>query len=297
MKNLSRKPFMLMLKDESGEVSAIKLDSTLVNSDNALIVLDEYNDTCWTWIGSRVNMPTRMHAIRIARGLQKSGYKVGITTIGLAASRFVEMNEKDESDQDVANNIAEFRAVLEGRWSFDDGVLAYKGETKAAEPIAGAPKKKILPEPEPVISTPKPKYEEPIAGAPKKKILPEPEPVISTPKPKYEEPIAGAPKPAPVLVAETVKDEPSVAPQAPSASLAEKKIAYLMLSVTRNSELVYTERFQRSGKQGLKIESPGVMVIEAVIDGNDLTITPGDFGGSDIGLKIKSEYEGLASKL
>ena len=263
---------MLMLKDESGEVTAVKLDTTLVNSDNALIVLDEYNDTCWTWIGSRVDMPTRMHAIRIARGLQKSGHKVGITTIGLATSRFVEMMEKDESDQDVANNIAEFRAVLDGRWSFDDGVLAYKGETKAAEPIAGAPKKKILPEPEPVSSAPKPKYEEPIAGAPR-------------------------PKPAPVLVAETVEDEPSITPPAPSASLAEKKMAYLMLSVTRNSELVYTERFQRSGKHGLKIESPGVMVIEAVIDGNDITITPGDFGGSDIGLKIKSEYEGLASKL
>jgi hypothetical protein len=94
-----------------------------------------------------------------------------------------------------------------------------------------------------------------------------------------EEPIAGAPPPA------------------PSASLAEKKMAYLMLSVTRNSELVYTERFERGGKSGLKIESPGVMVIEAILDGNDLTISPGDFGGSDIARKIKSEYEGLSSKL
>jgi len=86
-------------------------------------------------------------------------------------------------------------------------------------------------------------------------------------------------------------------PPAPSASLAEKKMAYLMLSVTRNSELVYTERFEKRGKTGLKIESPGVMVIEAVVDGNDLTISPGDFGGSEIAKKIKSEYEGLASKL
>ena len=262
MKTLSRKPFMLMLKDDSGEVNAVKLDSSLVNSDNALIVLDEYNDTCWAWVGRRVSMPTRMHTLRIARGLQKSGHQVGITTIGMAAKRFVEMMEKDDSEQDVANKIAEFRGVLEGRWSFDDGVLAYKGEPKGTEPIAGAPTKKTLPGPEP------------IAGAPK-------------------------PKPTPTVIAETVSEEPAAkpTPPAPSASLAEKKMAYLMLSITRNSELVYTERFERGGKSGLKIESPGVMVIEAVLDGNDLTINPGDFGGSDIALKIKSEYEGLARKL
>ena len=272
MKTLSRKPYMLMLRDDSGEISTVKLDTALVNSDNAIIVLDEYNDACWAWVGRNVNMPTRMHALRIARGLQKSGHQVGITTIGMASDRFVEMMEKDDADQDVANRIAEFRGALEGRWAFDDGVLAYKGEPKVEEPIAGAPKKKIIPEPEP-------------------------EPVIKAPEPEAEpEPIAGAPepKPKPTLVAETVEDMP---PPAPSVSLAEKKMAYLMLSVTRNSELVYTERFERGGKPGLKIESPGVMVLEAVIDGNDLTITPGDFGGSDMGRKIKSEYEGLASKL
>ncbi|MFW9796804.1 MAG: hypothetical protein ACFFE2_07185 [Candidatus Thorarchaeota archaeon] len=276
MKTLSRKPFMLMLRDDSGEITTVKLDPTLVNSDNALIVLDEYNDTCWAWVGRNVPMPTRMHALRIARGLQKSGYQVGITTIGLAASRFVEMMEKDDSDQEVANNIAEFRGAIDGRWAFDDGVLAFRGEAKKAEPIAGAPTKKILPEvePEPAVKLQKPEAEpEPIAGAPKLKPKPEPEPT---------------------LVAETIAESP---PPAPSASLAEKKMAYLMLSVTRNSDLVYTERFERGGKSGLKIESPGIMVIEAVLDGNDLTITPGDFGGSDIGKKIKSEYEGMASKL
>ncbi len=304
MKNLSRKPFMLMLKDDSGEVNAVRLDSNLVNSDNALIVLDEYNDTCWAWVGRRVAMPTRMHTLRIARGLQKSGHQVGITTIGLATTRFVEMMEKDDSDQDVANNIAEFRGALEGRWSFDDGVLAYKGETTPSSSIAGAPTKKTLPDSEPVAEVPRPKpaFTEPIAGAPKPKPKYD-EPIAGAPKPKpvYDEPIAGAPKPkpAPTLFAETVKEEPAVKPPppAPSASLAEKKIAYLMLSITRNSELVYTERFDRKGKYGLKIESPGVMVIEAVLDGNELIITPGDFGGSDIALKIKSEYEGLARRL
>jgi hypothetical protein len=281
MKNLSRDPYMLMLRDDSGEISAVKLDSALVNSDNAIIVLDEYNDTCWAWVGRNVSMPTRMHSLRIARGLQKSGHQVGITTIGMASARFVEMLEKDDGDQDVANKIAEFRGALEGRWSFEDGVLAHKGAPKVEEPIAGAPKKKILPEPEP----------EPVIRAPEP--MPEPEPIAGAPKPK----------PKPTLVAETVEDISPPAtvedmpPRAPSVSLAEKKMAYLMLSITRNSELVYTERFEQGGKPGLKIESPGVLVLEAVIDGNDLTITPGDFGGSDMGRKIKSEYEGLASKL
>ena len=99
MKTLSRKQFMVMLKDDSGEVNAVKLDSNLVNSDNAIIVLDEYNDTCWVWVGRNVSMPTRMHALRIARGLQKSGFQVGTTTIGMASKRFVEMMEKDDSDQ------------------------------------------------------------------------------------------------------------------------------------------------------------------------------------------------------
>ena len=304
MKTLSRKPFMVMLKDDSGEVNAVKLDPVLVNSDNAIIVLDEVNDACWAWVGRNVSMPTRMHALRIARGLQKSGYQVGITTIGMASKRFVEMMEKDDSDQDVANSIAEFRGALEGRWAFDDGVLAYKGEAKVAEPIAGAPKGKKILDPEPIAGAPKPKpkYDEPIAGAPKAKPVYD-EPIAGAPKtkPVYDEPIAGAPEPkqVPEIVAETVREEITTPtpPPAPSASLAEKKMAYLMLSVTRNSELVYTERFEKRGKTGLKIESPGVMVIEAIVDGNDLTISPGDFGGSDIARKIKAEYEGLASKL
>ncbi|MFX1484480.1 MAG: hypothetical protein ACFFCP_14980 [Promethearchaeota archaeon] len=268
MKNLSRKPFMLMLKDDSGEVDAVRLDISLVNSDNAIIVLDEFNDTCWVWIGRRVNMPTRMHALRIARGLQKSGHQIGVTTIGMASSRFVEMMEKDDSDQNVANAIAEFRTALEGRWSFDDNVLAFKGEAKAAEPIAGAPTKKLLP--------------------------PEPEPAPRVPL---------EPTPTPTLVAETVPEPtPAVSTvteptPAVSASLAEKKMAYLMLSVTRNSDLVYTERFEKEGKKGLKIESPGIMVIEAVFDGDDLRITPHDFGGSETGMKIKAEFEGLARRL
>lgn len=266
MKNLSRQPYLLMLRDDSGEVSAIPLDAGLVNSDNALIVLDEYNDTCWAWIGRSVNMPTRMHALRIARGIQKSGHKVGVTTIGLASSKLVEMMEKDDSDQDVANAIAEFRSVLEGKWSFDDVVLAHKGEVKAAaEPIAGAPKQKTV----------KPESEaEAMAGAPKLK---------------------STPKPAPTLVAETLVESPSAT--AVSASIAEKKMAYLMLSITRNSDLVYTERFEKEGKKGLKIESPGVMVIEALFDGDYLMITPKDFGGTETGTKIKTEFEGLVKRL
>ena len=109
-----------MLKDDSGELSHIKLDPGLVNSENAIIVLDEINDTCWVWIGRNVNMPTRMHALRMGKSVQKSGYKIGVTTIGMASARLVEMLKKDDSDHEVASNIAEFKATISGRWSFED---------------------------------------------------------------------------------------------------------------------------------------------------------------------------------
>ena len=94
---------------------------------------------------------------------------------------------------------------------------------------------------------------------------------------------------------QTVVEAPP--PIAVSASLAEKKMAYLMLSVTRNSDLVYTERFEKAGKKGLKIESPGIMVIEAVFDGDYLQISPKDFGGTDTATKIKTEFESLVKRL
>jgi hypothetical protein len=60
---------------------------------------------------------------------------------------------------------------------------------------------------------------------------------------------------------------------------------------------VYTERFERDGKMGVKIEAPGVMVIEAIQDGDSLKIEPAEFGDSDDAAKIKSEYESWVGKL
>jgi len=259
MKQLSRKAFMLMLKDDSGEVKPIPLDVGQVNSDNALIVLDEYNDKCWVWIGRNVSMPTRMHAIRMGRGIQKSGFKIGVTTIGLATSNIVEMMEKDDTDAEVASAIMSFKSVLDTKWSFDDKVLAFKRETAhSEEPIAGAPTKKYVPEPEPII-TAKTVREEP----------------VRTPPPRTSPP-------------------PTIAP---SMTIAEKKAAYLMMAIVKNSDIVYTERIVKAGDKGLKIEVPGVMVIEAIMRGNDLSISPGDFGGSEAAQKIKSEFVGLIKTL
>ncbi|MGY5870979.1 MAG: hypothetical protein RTV72_01900 [Candidatus Thorarchaeota archaeon] len=262
MKQLSRKAFMLMLKDDSGEVNPILLDVAQVNSDNAIIVLDEYNDTCWVWIGRGVKMPTRMHALRIARGLQKSGFKIGVTTIGLATSRFVEMMEKDDTDPDIASAIVSFRGVLDERWSFDDKVLAFKKDAAAA----AAP-------------------QEPIAGAPTKKTLPDPEPTLEA-ETAYEEPAREAVSPP----------TPTLAPKK-LITMADKKVAYLMLAVSNNSEIFYTEKFERGGETGLKIEVPGVMVVEALMRGTQLSISPGDFGGSEDALKIKSDFTEMVKDL
>lgn len=259
MKQLSRKAFMLMLRDDSGDVSPIQLDVGQVNSDNAIIVLDEYNDTCWVWIGRNVSMPTRMHALRMGRGIQKSGFKIGVTTIGLATEKIVEMMEKDDTDSEVASAIMAFKDVLNAKWSFDDKVLAFKRETgQTEEPIAGAPTKKYVPEPESAI-------------------------VAETIREEPVRPVTPKPSPAPMVT--------------PSMTLAEKKAAYLLISIMKHSEIVYTEKITKGGDEGFKIEVPGVLVIEAMTKGNDLTIAPGDFGGSDAALKIKSEFVELVKTL
>ncbi len=260
MKQMSRKAFMLMLQDDSGELSPIRLDVGQVNSDNALIVLDEYNDTCWVWIGRSVNMPTRMHALRMGRSIQKSGFKIGVTTIGLASSKIVEMMEKDDTDPDIASAIVSFKGVLDDKWSFDDKVLAFKKEAgvgASPEPIAGAPTKKTIPEPAPEL-TAETVYEEPARDAARPPTPPTPKKIIT---------------------------------------MAEKKVAHLMLAVSNNADIFYTEKFERGGDIGLKIEVPGVMVLEAIMRGAQLSISPGDFGGSEEALKIKTAFTDMVKDL
>jgi len=255
---------MLMLSDDSGELSPVRLDIGLVNADNALIVLDEFNDTCWVWIGRHVSMPTRMHAIRMARGIQKSGFKIGVTTIGLASGKLIEMMEKDDTDPEVASAIMSFKSILDYRWSFDDKVLAYKKDVAVAttEPIAGAPIKRREPEPESTLTS--------------QTVRDEPVGYRYTP-PKAE--------PAP----------PST--PGPAVTLADKKAGYLMMATIKNSDIVYTEKIERSGTPGMKIEVPGVMVIEVLLKDNEISITPGDFGGSEAALKIKSDFTKMVKTL
>ncbi|MDH4214266.1 MAG: hypothetical protein OEV85_10125 [Candidatus Thorarchaeota archaeon] len=264
MKTLSRKPFLLMLSDDSGELAPVRLDVGLVNADHALIVLDEYNDTCWLWIGRHVSMPTRMHATRMARSIQKSGFKIGVTTIGLASGKLIEMMEKDDTDPEVASAIMSFKTILDYKWSFDDKFLAFKKDvaTSSTEPIAGAPTKRREPEPEPVL-TARTIRDEP-AGQ------------------KYTPPKA---KPTPPLTSE------------PTVTLADKKAGYLMMATIKNSDIVYTEKIERSGTPGMKIEVPGIMVIEVLLKENEISITPGDFGGSEGALKIKSDFTKMVNTL
>ncbi len=264
VKTLSRQPFMLMLQDDSGELTPVRLDPALVRSDTAIIVLDEYSDTCWVWVGRDVNMPTRMHALRMGHALQRSGFKVGVTTIGMASSRLVEILEKDASDPEVAANIEAFKSALQGRWKFEDDVLAYDESRVPGEA------------PVPTTPTVAPSYEAP-APAPSATTPAAAEPVT------YEEP---APRPV-----------PQVTPPAEVQGGAMMKTAYLLYSIAMNTDLVYTERFERNGRTGLKVEVPGIMVIEATIDGDNLRITPPHFGDGEEAARIRAEYERLTRGL
>ena len=256
-----------MLQDDAGELSPVKLNPHLVTSDNALIVLDELNDVCWLWIGRNVNMPTRMHALRMSKSLQRSGYKIGITTIGMASSRIAEMNEKNDSDRKVTEDIAAFKAVLQGKFGFEDKYLAFPGQAKeSSELIPGSPEaaraQPQRPEPKPVVEL------KPAAAEPE----PRPEPV-----------------PEPVQMAKPAARLPG--------SLADRKTAFLLLVTMKNTDLVYTERFERDGKAGIKIEAPGTMVIEVITDGEDITVNPADFGDTDEAARIKLEYEAWVEKI
>ena len=258
-----------MLQDDSGELTPVKLNPHFVTSDNALIVLDELNDVCWLWIGRNVSMPTRMHSLRMSKSLQRSGYKVGITTIGMATSRIAEMNEKNDSDRKVTEDIAAFKTALQGKFSFEDKFLAFPGKTmESSEPIPGSPEAARMQAPPP---EPKPVVELKPAAA-------EPEPV--------PEPVA---IPEPVPVAKPTAKLPG--------SLADRKTAFLLLSTMKNADLVYTERFERNGRAGIKIEAPGTMVIEVITDGDDITVSPANFGDTDEAARIKSEYESWMEKI
>ena len=252
IKPLSRKPFAIMLQDDSGELDHVKLDISLVNSDNAIIILDEYNDTCWVWIGRNVNMPTRMHALRMSKSVQKSGYNHGTTTIGRSLSHLVEMMEKNDSDTDVATNIARFRDFVSKKWSFDNSVLAY--DSKEAAAYASKPLEIVDSRPKPTIAT------------------------------ESSGPVE--------VIARTVHEKPkSATAVAPPGMIAEKKAAFLLYSAVKHADLVYTERFERDGNNGLKIEAPGIMVVEAIMKGNDLEISPANFGDTKEAADIKRAFE------
>ena len=246
-----------MLQDDSGELSPIRLDSGLVASDKAIIVLDEYNDTCWVWVGRDVNMPTRMHALRMGKSVQKSGYKIGVTTIGMASTKLVEMLEKDDSDSEIASNIADFREVLQVSWKFEDEFLAYDASKAPADvspaPMPGAPKPEVT-------------------FAPATTQTPEPQPVVETP--------VTAPEPVHL-----------------STGPGVTKTAFLLYSIVKHADLVYSERFERDGKLGLKIEAPGTMVLEVIVDGDNLRIDPSNFGDTEGAQAIKAEYESWLNKI
>jgi hypothetical protein len=205
----------------------------------------------------------------MSKSLQRSGYKVGITTIGMATSRIAEMNEKNDSDRKVTEDIAAFKTALQGKFSFEDKFLAFPGKTmESSEPIPGSPEAARMqappPEPKPVVEL-KPAAAEP-ESVPEPVAIPEPVPVA---KPKAKLP----------------------------GSLADRKTAFLLLSTMKNADLVYTERFERNGRAGIKIEAPGTMVIEVITDGEDITVSPADFGDTDEAARIKSEYEAWVERI
>ena len=126
--------------------------------------------------------------------------------------------------------------------------------------------------------------------------------VDSAPAPEVRAETTRPPKPEPIEIeARTVEPEPEPVPTPPSVptggSLSEQKTAFLLYSVVKYADLVYTEKIQREGKSGIKIEAPAIVLLEALSDSGDVVIDPPNFGDSDIAQKIKNEYDSWVSKM
>jgi hypothetical protein len=181
----------------------------------------------------------------------------------MAADHLIEMLEKDDSDPEVSANIDAFREAISSQWKFEDKFLAFDPRlfdaTTPEPPMPGSPEATgYTPSGESEPSTPEPVFAE----------------AVSTPVTK--------PAPAPTI---------SV-----SSSGIEEKTAFLLYSTVKHADLVYTERFKKGGNLGFKIEAPGTMVIEILMDGDTLKIDPPNFGDSEGAQAIKAEFEAWLNK-
>ncbi|MHA1576336.1 MAG: hypothetical protein ACTSU3_03140 [Candidatus Thorarchaeota archaeon] len=255
-----------MLQDDSGELFQVKLDPSLVNSENAIIVLDEYNDICWVWIGRNVSMPTRMHALRMSKSVQKAGFKIGSTNIGMATSKLVELMEKNDSDLEVSAAITAFKEAINVKWSFDDEFLAYdpaKSKGYEAEALT-------------IRDT---------AVWASSASTTEPPHIVATTVEESESPL--------ITKSETTPVSKGIS----GGSQYDKKAAFLVYSVVKHADLVYTEKIQRDGKSGLKIEAPAIVMLEVLNDSDNIVISPANFGDSETAVKIRTEYESWLERI
>lgn len=156
---------ILMLKYESGETVPIPAKPDELNSENIIIVIDEFSKVIWLWLGSSTRKIFKMGAMRKARSFLGIGAQYKDTTVGFGCQTLKIIDETNLDDPVQKTNYDELKSLL-SKVKLVDGVLGIISEGKeVAPPPPPAPKVKEEPPKEEkaeVMPPPSPPKEEKI---------------------------------------------------------------------------------------------------------------------------------------
>ncbi|MHA2059925.1 MAG: hypothetical protein ACW976_04020 [Candidatus Ranarchaeia archaeon] len=245
---------ILVLKCESGAKDPVSIDPSLVNAKNVLIVLDELNKTVWLWVGESATMIETRTALRLAKGLKRSGLSYGNTVINSQAEYLTEIYEKDLDTEDKQNK----RKLVQ---------LLASIEKVPTDPNLGYIPKGMIPS----VEVPEPlKEKEPATEDALGESLEMP-PGIAPPVSKKEE------KPSkPSKLEKEEEPDPFPVGALDSSINADVKAGLLLFSVLRQ----FSELYIVIQGNTIRIEGPTEPLTNFEISGNDLVVSPKlKFGG------------------
>ncbi|MHA1917369.1 MAG: hypothetical protein ACTSUV_03535 [Candidatus Ranarchaeia archaeon] len=266
---------LLILKTEAGSKELIKIDPSVVNSKNTLIVLDEQNRYVWLWAGSNVTMIGKRTARRLANGLKSSGYQYGNTNVNPQATKLIEIYENDMEEEDKSNRTELMKIISRVKplpgdpylGFFDDRIKADVQET--GREGAGLVTKQAA-------------FAPPIQVEAK-----QPEPVaLTAPEPETQLNLENQVKELEDVIIKTVqesKNTPSftkveqITMEKLSGSISEEaKAGVLLYSLLKE----FKELFIAVQDENIRIEGPVEALCSFKLENGDLIVSPKlDFGG------------------
>ena len=234
---------LIMIRYESGERILVAPTKDAITSDNIIFVLDEKNNTVWTWLGKNTSNIEKRGAKRIARGLKSSGYTYQEYIVAPQAKHFIVIDENKIKDPEIQNNFNTLTETLNKAQLVDE----YLANIPFDGPIS-------IDKAE--ITDFKPQVDEIPTDAPSKTVQSLTAPVVE------EEP-----KPEP-------KSEPQEKSETPSTPLGDKmgeiKAGLLIFSTLKQFSEIYTIIKDNE----IRIEGAVEPLAKFTLKGNELTVSP-----------------------